>query len=105
MTALDERENGYEAEFSHQEELKFRAREKAVKALAIWSAECLRKTGSTAAAYAAKVIAPDISHMKHEKALERIAEALSPVGIGRAEADRTMDRFRAQANAAIRAIT
>jgi hypothetical protein len=62
MTSLGERENAYEAEFAHREELKFKAREKAVKALAIWAAERLGKTGNAAEAYAAEVVAADVTH-------------------------------------------
>jgi ATPase inhibitor subunit zeta len=38
MTSLEQRENAYEAEFAHGEELKFKAREGAVRLLAIWAA-------------------------------------------------------------------
>ncbi len=64
MTSLEKRENAYESEFLHREDLKFRAREWAVKALATWAAKRLGKTGA---------------------ALEHIATALVPAGVGRAE--------------------
>ena len=102
MTSLGERENAYEAEFAHREELKFKAREKAVKALATWAAERLGKTANAAEAYAAEVVAADVTHSNLEATLERIAGALSPAGIGRAEVDTMMDRLLVQAEAAMR---
>ena len=102
MTSLEQRENAYETEFAHQEELKFRAREKAVKALAIWTAEQLGKTGEAAEAYATETVAADVADLNLEATIERIAAVLSPKGIGRSEVHRMMDRFMAKADAAVR---
>lgn len=104
MTSLQYRENAYESEFAHQEELKFRAREKAVKALAAWAAERLGKAGDAAESFAAEVVAADVTHRKLEETLGQVAEALAPAGIGRAEVDRMLDRLLAQAEAAVRAV-
>lgn len=102
MTSLGKRESAYEAEFAHREELKFKAREKAVKALATWAAERLGKTGNAAEAYAAEVVAADVTHSNLEATLERIAGALSPARIGRTEVDRMMDQLLVQAEATMR---
>jgi hypothetical protein len=104
MTSLQEHEKLYETEFAHQEELKFKAREKAVKALAAWAAERLGKTGDAAEAYAAEVVAADVTHRTLEETLERVAGALSPAGVGRAEVDRMMGRLLAQAEATMGAV-
>src|ERR1700752_5113946 len=103
MTSLDEREKAYEAEFAHREEHQFKAREKAVKALATWAAERLGKTGKSADAYVAEVVAADVANPRLEATLERVAGALSPAGTGRTEVDRMMDRLLAQAGATMRA--
>jgi len=102
MTSLEKRENAYETEFVHREELKFRAREWAVKALATWTAKRLGKTGAAADAYAAEVVAADVAHPELEPTLEHIATALVPAGVGRAEVSEMMSRFLAQADAAVR---
>lgn len=104
MTSLEERENAFETEFAHREELKFKAREKAVKELAMWAAERLGRAGSAGEAYAAEVVAADVAHVKLEATLERVAEALTPTGVGRAEVDRMMGQLLARAEAAMRAI-
>jgi hypothetical protein len=104
MTSLEERENAYEPEFAHREQLKFKAREKAVKALATWAAQRLGQTGMAADAYAAEVVAADVTHPKLEATLEHVTRALSPAGIGRTEVDRMMDRLLAEAEATMRAV-
>lgn len=104
MTSLEDRENAYEAEFVHRDELKFKARESAVKAQATWAAERLGKTGEAAAAFAAEVVAADVAHPDLAATLERVAAALSPAGIGRAETNRMMDRLLTQADTAMQAV-
>jgi len=54
---LEQRENAHETEFVHREDLKCRARERAVKALATWAAEHLGKTGDAAEEHVTDVIA------------------------------------------------
>ena len=102
MRSLEERASAYEAEFAHREELKFRARERAVKALAIWAAECLGKTGEAAETYARKVVASDIANPKLEATIERVAGAVVPAGIGRREVDRMINRLFAESDSAVR---
>jgi hypothetical protein len=60
MTSFDERENAYEVEFAHREELRFKVREQAVKLLALWAAERLGKSGRAAEAYAKDIVAIDL---------------------------------------------
>lgn len=99
MTWLDERESTYETEFTHREELKFKAREKAVKALATWAAARLGKTGDAVDAFAAEVVAADVAEPR--ATLERIADALSPAGVNRTEVERMMAGLLAEAEATI----
>jgi hypothetical protein len=101
MTSLEQRENAYETEFAHREELKFRGREKAVRALATWAAERLGKTAEAADAYATEIVAADVSHSELEATLESVAAALVPAGIRKAEVVQMMNRFLAQADAAV----
>lgn len=102
MTSFDQRENAYEAEFAHQEDLKFRARERAVKNLATWAAGRLGKAGDALEAYAREVVASDVSNPSLEVTIERIAEALAPKGVDRIEIRQMMDRLTAAADAAVR---
>jgi hypothetical protein len=59
MTSLDRREQALETEFAHQEELKFRAREMAVRALARWAAVRLGKGGEAVEAYGNELVTAD----------------------------------------------
>jgi hypothetical protein len=102
MKLFEQRENAYEAEFVHREELHFRAREIAVNALAIWAAGHLGKTGEAAKAYAKEVVAADVSNPTIEPTIERIAADLAPKGIGKVEIHEMMDRNIAAADAAVR---
>lgn len=104
MTSLKERENAYEAEFVHREELKFRVREKAVRSLALWAAEQLGKTGGEAAAYATEVLASDIANSRLGATTARVVADLVPAGIGQTEVNRMMNRFIAEAEAAMRTV-
>ena len=102
MTTFDQRENAFETEFAHQEELKFRARERAVRNLAIWAAGRLGKTGEELEAYAREIVAADVSNPTADATAERIAEALAPKGVSKAETHQMMDRLMAAADEAVR---
>ena len=102
MTTLDQRENAFEAEFAHEQELKFRARERAVRNLAVWAAGRLGKTGDALEAYARDMVAADIANPAIEATIERVADALAPKGIGKDEIHQVMERFMAAADLAVR---
>jgi hypothetical protein len=97
MTSLDRRENAFETEFAHQEELKFRARERAVRALAMWAAAQLGKTGEAAGAYAQEIVAADVT--EPTTTIDRIVAALAPKQVQASEVQRMMDRFLAAPDA------
>jgi hypothetical protein len=102
MMSLEQRENAYEAEFAHREDLKFQAREKAVGALALWAAERLGMADEARQAFAAEIVTADVTESSPEATVERIATILVPRGISRAEIHRMMDRFLAVADEAVR---
>ncbi|MDE1935635.1 MAG: DUF1476 domain-containing protein [Bradyrhizobium sp.] len=102
MTTLDKRENAFEAEFAHQEELKFRARERAVRNLAIWAAGRLGKAGDALDAYARDVVDADITSPAIDATIKRVAEVLAPHGIGEKEIRRMMDRLMSAADLELR---
>jgi hypothetical protein len=101
MTSFDERENAFEAEFAHREELRFKVRERAVRLLALWAAEHLGKTADAREAYAGDIVATDVVNPKPAAALERIATDLGATGVSEQEVRRAMDRFMVEADAAI----
>jgi hypothetical protein len=62
MTSFDEREKAYEAEFAHKEELKFKARERAITLLAVWAAQRLGKSAEAGERYAKGIVAMDVAN-------------------------------------------
>jgi hypothetical protein len=102
MTSFDERENAYETEFAHREELRFKARERAVKSLALWAAQQLGRTSQDSEAYARDLVAVDLANPNPNMALERIAVDLGPRGITQQEVCRVMDQFLAKAEVSVR---
>jgi len=56
MTTFDEREEGFEKKFAHDEELKFKAEARRNKLLGLWAAEKLGLSGDAANTYARDVV-------------------------------------------------
>ncbi len=56
MTTFDERENAYEAQFAHDEDLRFRAYVRRNKQLGLWAAARLGKSGEAADLYTTSLI-------------------------------------------------
>ena len=59
MTTFDKREEGFEKQFAHDEELKFKASARRNKLLGLWAAEKLGLSGAQAEAYAKEVVMAD----------------------------------------------
>jgi len=60
MTTFDKREEGFEKQFAHDEELKFKATARRDRLLGLWVAEKLGLSGPDAAAYAKEVVVAQI---------------------------------------------
>ena len=101
MTSFDARENAFEAEFAHREELKFKMRERAVAVLALWAAQRLGRASEAAEAYAREIVAVDVANP--DSTFERIAADLRSVGVTELEVRRAMEQFLVQAEAPLHA--
>ena len=60
MTTFDKREEGFEKQFAHDEELKFKATARRDRLLGLWAAEKLGLSGPAADAYAKELIVAQI---------------------------------------------
>jgi hypothetical protein len=60
MTTFDKREEGFEKQFAHDEELKFKATARRDRLLGQWAAEKLGLAGEAAVAYAKSIVIADI---------------------------------------------
>src|SRR5579871_1137209 len=102
MTTFNERENAFEAQFAHQEDIKFKVRERAVGLLAFWAAERLHKSAEASEAYAREIVATDVADPNSGLALERVVADLRSRGIGEQEVRQARERLVAQAEQSIR---
>ena len=60
MTTFDKREEAFEQQFAHDEELRFKATARRNKLLGLWAAEKLGLTGAEADSYALSVVMADL---------------------------------------------
>src|ERR1700726_1311152 len=68
MTTFDKREEGFEQQFAHDEELRFKATARRNKLLGHWAAEKLGLTGAEADSYALALVMSDIEVGAHDVA-------------------------------------
>jgi hypothetical protein len=81
MPTFDDREKGYEAKYSHDQELNFRITVRRNKLLGLWAAAQLGKTGAEAEAYAKEVIVSDIEKKGEDDIVGKVAADLQAKGI------------------------
>src|SRR5215831_14789288 len=79
-TTFDKREEGFEKQFAHDEELRFKAMARRNKMLGLWAAGILGKTGAEAEAYAKEVVLADFESGDKDVA-HKVIKDLQPTGI------------------------
>jgi hypothetical protein len=72
MTSFEKREEGFEAKFAHDEELRFKATARRNKLLGLWAAEKLGMTGDAAEAYAKSVVKADFEEPGEEDVFRKV---------------------------------
>jgi hypothetical protein len=95
MSGFNDREKGFEAKFSHDEEVKFRIRSRRDKQLGLWAASKFGLSGSAAEIYANEVVAADLGHPRDDYLPEKIANDAKARGVTLAVQDigREMQRL------------
>jgi hypothetical protein len=68
MTTFDKREEGFEQQFAHDEELRFKATARRNKLIGHWAAEKLGLTGTEADSYALSLVMSDVDVGAHDVA-------------------------------------
>ena len=81
MTTFDKREEGFEKQFAHDEELQFKAMARRNKMLGLWAAGILGKSGADAEAYAKEVVLADFEEAGDNDVLRKVSKDLQPKGI------------------------
>src|SRR5574337_21931 len=73
MSGFGDREKGFEAKYSHDEETKFRIRARRNKLLGLWAAKAFGLSGDAAEAYAKEVVAADMEKPGDDDVIEKVA--------------------------------
>ena len=100
-TTFDKREEGFEKQFAHDEELRFKAMARRNKMLGLWVAGILGKSGPDAEAYAKEVVLADFESGDKDVA-HKIIKDLEPKGITEQQIRQQMTELLTQAVAQIK---
>jgi hypothetical protein len=105
MTTFDKREEGFEKQFAHDEELKFKATARRNKLVGLWAAEKLGLSGAEAEDYAKSVVMADFEEAGYHDVLHKIRRDFDAKGVAQSDhqISRTMTEFMAKAVADIKA--
>jgi hypothetical protein len=85
MTTFDKREEGFEKQFAHDEELKFKATARRNKMLGLWAAERLGLSGAEAENYARAVVLAEFEQGGDSAVVAKIRNDLKAKGIAQSE--------------------
>jgi len=105
MTLFNEREDAFEKQFAHDQELRFKATARRNKLLGLWVAERLGKTGDEAEAYARSVVQADFQEPGDADVLRKVRQDLDGAGkaVDEAELTAKLQQLLAQAVEEIKA--
>ena len=81
MAQMDDRRDAFEKKFAHDEELRFKATARRNKALGLWAAEKLGKSGEDAAAYAKSVVMADFEEAGDDDVLRKVKKDFAEGGV------------------------
>jgi hypothetical protein len=87
MTTFDKREEGFEAKFAHDQELRFLAIARRNKLLGAWVGGLSDLKGAEVGAYAATLIEPDFLGTNDERLILKIVADLKAKGVERTAQD------------------
>ena len=104
MTTFDKREEAFEKQFAHDEELRFKATARRKKLLGLWAAEKLGKHGAEADTYAKSIVLSDFEEAGDHDVFRRVRADFDAAGVGQSDHQirRTMDELMARAIIEIR---
>ncbi|HEX2120040.1 MAG TPA: DUF1476 domain-containing protein [Thermoanaerobaculia bacterium] len=87
MTTFDKREEGFEKQFAHDEELKFKATSRRNKLLGLWAAEKLGRSGADADAYAKEVVMADFEEAGDDDVFRKVRKDFDAAGVATSDQD------------------
>ena len=100
MTTFDKREDAFEKQFAHDEELKFKATARRNKLLGLWAAEKLGLTGAEADSYAKSVVLSDFEEVGDHDVLRKLRTDFDAKGVEQSDhqISRVMSELMAKAS-------
>jgi hypothetical protein len=87
MTTFDKREEGFEKQFAHDEELKFKAMSRRNKLLGLWAAQKLGHAGPDAEAYAKEVVMADFEEAGDDDVFRKVRKDFDAKGVTASDQD------------------
>jgi hypothetical protein len=81
MTTFDKREEGFEKQFAHDEELKFKATSRRNKLFGLWAAEKLGRSGPDADSYAKEVVMADFEEAGDDDVFRKVRQDFDAKGV------------------------
>ena len=81
MTTFEDREQGYERKFTHDQELRFKVSARRNRLLGLWAAEKLGLRGDAAEAYAKEVVMADFDKPGDDDVLDKVLKDLTAKGV------------------------
>jgi hypothetical protein len=81
MTTFDKREEGFEKQFAHDEELKFKATSRRNKLLGLWAADKLGRKGPDAETYAKEVVMADFEEAGEDDVFRKVRKDFDATGV------------------------
>jgi hypothetical protein len=104
MTTFDKREEGFEKQFAHDEELKFKATARRNKLLGLWAAEKLGLSGPAADAYAKEVVMAAFEEGGDDDVVRKVRKDFDAKGVAQSteQIRASMDTFLKAAVAQIK---
>jgi hypothetical protein len=105
MTSFDKREEAFEQQFAHDEELKFKATARRNKLFGLWAADKLGLQGAEAESYALAVVMADLEASGDHDVAGKIRKDFDAKGVAQSDhqISRTMTELMAKAVADIKA--
>jgi hypothetical protein len=93
MTTFDKREQGFEAKFVHDEELRFKAMARCNKMVGLWAAGLLGLSGDAANAYSNELVTAYLESQAIESTLRKVTTDLAPKGISEQQIVKKIDEL------------
>jgi hypothetical protein len=103
MSSFDERGQGFEKKFAHDEELQFKAMARRNKLLGLWAAGVLGKSEADAEAYAKEVVLSDFEESGDNDVLRKVVNDLAGKNVTEQQVRAKMGELLAEAVAQIQA--